>query len=363
MFTDFNPNYFVYFIASLVFALALTPLVRRFAFLTGIVDVPAHPRKIHKSPMPLLGGLSVFIVFVTMVCLYLAFSEINFYSIPLKFFVAILLGSAVLMIGGILDDKYDLPSAYKVLFPSIASLIIVLSGIGVGIKQLSNPFGSPISLDFLLLGFLPASAAFAFLWTLGMTFTTKLLDGLDGLASGVGLIGCVTMFLLSLTPKVNQPITATISIILAGALLGYLWYSFNPAKIFLGEGGSLLIGFVLGTLSILSGAKIATALLVMGIPILDVAWVIVRRLWYRTSPFSPDRKHLHFRLLDIGLSHKQAVLVLYALSAVFGLTAVFLQSMGKLIALIILFLVMIALAVSLVLIYKKKEDLKEKNGQ
>lgn len=355
MFINFDFTYIIYFFTAGLLALILTPLVRRFAFLANFVDSPIHPRKIHKSPMPLLGGLVVFIVFVVMVCLYLAVSEVNYFFIPLKFFLAILGGSAILMVGGMLDDKYDLSAPFKILFPAAAAFVIVASGIGVGIKEITNPFGAPIRLDFPLFG-LPFAAFFSFFWMLGMTFTTKLLDGLDGLASGIGLIASLTLFFLSLTPKVNQPITATLAIILAGTLFGYLRYSFNPAKIFLGEGGSLLIGFILGALSILSGAKIATALLVMGIPILDVAWVIVRRLWYRTSPFSPDRKHLHFRLLDIGLSHKQSVLVLYGFSAVFGFTAVFLQSMGKLIALIILFLVMLILAVSLVIIYKKKES-------
>ena len=138
-----------------------------------------------------------------------------------------------------------------------------------------------------------------------------------------------------------QPITASIAIIFAGSLLGFLFYNFNPASIFLGEGGSTFVGFMLGVLSIILGAKIATALLVMGIPILDVAWAIVRRLVYHRSPFKGDRQHLHFRLLDIGLSQRQAVLALYAISAVFGGVAIFLQSYGKLIALIILFILMI----------------------
>lgn len=355
MFINFDPIYILYFLAAAVFALVLTPLVRKLAFMLGLVDVPTSPRKIHKTPMPLLGGLSIFTVFAVMVCLYLAFADVNFFFIPLSFFLALLLGCAVLMLGGILDDKFDLSSFWKLFFPTVASLIIVFSGIGVGIKQITNPFGQPINLDFLVFG-LPASAIFVWLWMMGMTFTTKLLDGLDGLASGIGVIGSLTLFFLSLTPKVNQPITATLAIILAGACLGYLRYSFHPAKIFLGEGGSLIIGFILGTLSIISGAKIATALLVMGIPILDVAWVIARRLWYRTSPFSPDRKHLHFRLLDIGLSHRQSVGVLYLLSAAFGFTAVFLQSRGKLIALLMLFLVMLLLALGLVLVYKRKES-------
>ena len=148
--------------------------------------------------------------------------------------------------------------------------------------------------------------------------------------------------------------TKSLAIIFAGTCLGYLLYAFHPAKIFLGESGSTFLGFALGVFSVILGAKIATALLVMGIPILDVAWVIVRRLWYKHSPFSGDRQHLHFKLLDIGLSQKQAVLVLYGISAIFGGVAVFFQSLGKLIGLVILLCVMFFLAISTVIIYKRK---------
>jgi UDP-GlcNAc:undecaprenyl-phosphate GlcNAc-1-phosphate transferase len=223
----------------------------------------------------------------------------------------------------------------------------------VGIKQLSNPFGAPINLDFALLG-IPFSAIFIWAWMMGMIFTTKFLDGLDGLCAGISLIGGLTLFALSLLPHINQPVTATLAIIFSGALFGYLFFAFNPASIFLGESGSTFVGFMLGVLSVISGGKIATALLVMGIPILDVAWVIVRRLWYRTSPFRADRKHLHFRLLDLGFTQRQAVLILYTISAMFGFTAIFLQSWGKLIALIILFCLMLAIAITVVLLYKRK---------
>ena len=192
------------------------------------------------------------------------------------------------------------------------------------------------------------------LWMMGMIYTTKFLDGLDGLTSGIAVIGGLTMFALSLTEKVNQPITAGLAVIFAGAFLGFLIYNFYPASIFLGESGSTLAGFGLGILAIILGAKIATALLVMGIPILDVAWVIVRRVFYRSSPFVGDRKHLHYRLLDIGLTHRKAVLALYAISALFGFTAVFLQSLGKLIALVILLLLMVGIAIAIVIVYKRQ---------
>lgn len=334
-------------------ALALTPAVKRLAVALGCVDLPDEPRKIHDRPMPLLGGLAVYLAFLAPLAVYLAWGHPDFVVVPMKFFAAIIFGGLVLMIGGFLDDKYHLPPKVLWLFPAVAAVIVIISGIGVGITELSNPFGAPFRLDFKVFG-LPAPIIFVFAWMMGMMFTTKFLDGLDGLTSGVAFIAGLTLFFLSLGLKVNQPITATLAIIFCGALAGFLIYSFYPAKIFLGEGGSTFLGFMLGVLSIILGAKIATALLVMGIPILDVAWVIVRRLWYGASPFRGDRQHLHFRLLDIGLSQRQAVLLLYAISALFGFTAVFLQSFGKLIALVILFCVMLALAIGVVMAYKRK---------
>lgn len=349
--------YPAYFLLAALLAVLMVPLVKRTAIKTRTLDVPTSDRKIHKAPIPLLGGLAVYLAFVLAILVYLQLGRPDFFIVPQKFFSAIILGGLALMIGGVLDDRFDLPPKISWLFPAMASAIIVWSGIGIGITQISNPFGAPIrinyTLHFLIINF-QLSIVLVWIWMMGMTFTTKLLDGLDGLCSGVGLIGSLTMFALSLTSKVNQPITATIAIIFAGSLAGFLVYNFNPASIFLGEAGSTLIGFTLGVLSIILGAKIATALLVMGIPILDVAWSIVRRIFYHTSPFRADRAHLHYRLLDIGLSHRQTVLVLWFISATFGFTAVFLQSVGKLIALVILFCVMVALALSVVILYKRQ---------
>lgn len=347
-------SYLIYAFLAFALAGALTPLVRRFALSVKAIDVPRAPRNLHDKPVPKLGGLAVYLAFSIVILLYVIFGGIDPNIVPFKFVWAVLSGGAVLVIGGFLDDKYDLPPKYLWIFPALASLIVVWSGIGVGITFLSNPFGDPISLNFKILG-IAAPAIVIFLWLNGMMYTTKFLDGLDGLVGGIGLIAALTMFALSLTDKVNQPITATFAIILVGALAGYLLYAFHPASIFFGEGGSTLVGFILGVLSVILGAKIATALLVMGIPILDVAWVITQRLYHRRSPFIGDRLHLHFKLLDLGFTQRQTVLILYTISAGFGFTAVFLQSMGKLVALIILFLVMGSFIMTLIYAYRKKQ--------
>lgn len=345
--------YWFYLALAFAIAVAVTPLVKKIAEYFVFYDIPKDARKIHTKPMPFLGGVAVYVAVVVATIVLLVSGDVNYQVLPIKFFIGIGIGLTVLLIGGVLDDKYNLPPKILWLFPALAALSVVLSGVGVGIKILSNPFGNPISLDFLIVG-LPASGVLVWLWLMGMVFTTKFLDGLDGLATGIGTIASFTLFFLSLTPKVNQPITAVLALILAGSLLGFLVYNFNPARIFLGESGSTIIGFSLGVLSIILGAKIATAFLVMGIPILDVAWVIGRRLYEHKSPFKADRKHLHFRLLDSGFSQRQAVLILYSLSALFGFTAVFLQSLGKLIALCVLVVAMFVLAVGVVVAYKRK---------
>ncbi len=263
------------------------------------------------------------------------------------------------MIGGYLDDRYRLPAKYSVIFPILASITVVMSGIRA--VSVHNPFsGEVILLEAITLWGLPlASGIVVFLWTMSMTYTTKLLDGMDGLVTGISAIAALILFALSLSPEVNQPQTALLAITFCGALLGFLILNTYPAKIFLGEAGSTFAGFMLAILAIVSGGKIATAILVMGIPILDALWVILQRVFNRQSPFQGDRKHLHFRLTEIGFSEAQAVLFLYALTGIFGVAALFLQSLGKLIALGIMVLVMVAIIVSVFVLYKIKQKSNE----
>lgn len=348
--------YFGLFAITFVLAMISTVTARSFAKRIGAVDVPKDERKIHKKPMPLLGGWAVIFSFVIVVAGYAAIFHPNIQIVPVRFYVGLLIGAIILAVAGFLDDKYELPPKFSFLGPLLATLAVVFSGIGIGITSLSNPIGHPLNLHFVLLG-IPFSAIFVFVFIMGMTYTTKFLDGMDGLASGISLIATLTLFALSLTPRINQPITASLAIIFAGALAGFLVFNFNPASIFLGESGSTFTGFMLASLSVLLGGKIATAVLVMGVPILDVSWVIARRIWYSTSPFKADRKHLHLRLLDVGFSQRKTVLILYSIAIIFGAIAVVLQAKGKLIALIVLFFLMIALGIFSVIAYKSKEKL------
>ncbi len=357
---SFLPPFFI----GALFCLILTILVRKLALRFKILDYPILPRKVQKKPIPLLGGLAVYMAFALVVLYYLFFTDsLAIGTIKLKNVIGILVGGLFLMIGGILDDKYNLKPWKQFIWPLFAALAIVAAGIGI--KYATNPLGGLFYFDqvkikiFTLAGipyyFTLFADLFAFFWILGMIYTTKYLDGLDGLVSGITAIGAIILFFLSLSRAVHQPETALLSIICAGVFAGFLILNFHPAKIFLGEGGSTFAGFMLAVLAILAGGKIATTLLIMGIPILDALWVICRRIFLEhRSPFKGDAKHLHFRLLGIGFTHRQAVLFLYFLSFSFGALGLFLQSKEKLLAIIIMIIVMVSLALTLVLRYRRE---------
>lgn len=344
--------------AAAVFGSAL---IRKLAQRWKVLDIPGAERKIHQQPTPLLGGVAVILAFIIGVAL--AWPQlVGGYLLP-KHLLGVIAGAAVILAGGALDDKFDLSPKLQILFPVLASAIIISSGIGI--DYITNPLGGVLDLDtvkFQLFSFagLPYhftlfADLFTIAWLMGMMYTTKFLDGLDGLVSGVTVIGAIIIAILSLTSVVFQPETAHLALLAGTAFFGFLLLNWHPAKIFLGESGALFAGFILGVLGIISGGKIATTLLVLGIPILDVVWVIVRRLFIeKRSPFVGDRKHLHMRLLDIGLSHRQTALFLYALTAVFGASSLFLQSRSKIVALIVMSVTMIVLGVIVVRQYRKK---------
>ncbi|MBI2411460.1 MAG: undecaprenyl/decaprenyl-phosphate alpha-N-acetylglucosaminyl 1-phosphate transferase [Candidatus Kerfeldbacteria bacterium] len=348
-------------ISTFFLSVVFTILVRRFALAKHIIDEPTHERKQHARSTPLLGGMAVIVA--CSIGLLVASPWLVHGYLLWKHLAGVLLGGLIIGIGGGLDDRYNLPPRYQVIAPVLAVVVIVASG--VGIDYVTNPLGGIWRLDvvditlFRING-LPYSITvfsdvFTVVWLLGMMYTTKFLDGLDGLVSGITVIGMFILFWLSLSQEVYQPETAGIAFIVGCAFAGFLVLNFHPAKIFLGEAGSLYPGFMLGVLSIISGGKIATALLIMGIPILDVAWIIVRRLFFeKRSPFAADRKHLHFRLVDIGLSQRQAVLVLYTLTAVFGTISLFLESKQKIVAMGVLVFVMVVVAAIVVRAYRRK---------
>lgn len=329
-------NYFLPAIFAFILSWILTILVRRIALKFKIVDQPDGDRKIHALSVPLLGGVAIFLAYF--IVLFFVRSELISGDLSYQPWLGFFVGGLILIIGGTLDDKYNLPPKWQIIFPISAVIILIIGG--VNIEKISNPFGGWVFLSTL------ASPILIFAWLMGMMYTTKLLDGLDGLVGGLTAIGGLVIFLFTLTTRYYQPDIALAALILSAVCLGFLVLNFNPAKIFLGEGGSLLLGYILGVLAIISGGKIAIALLVMGIPVLDLVWTIIRRLAKGQNPFkSADRQHLHHRLLDLGLSQKQTVLFFYFFSLLFGLSALFLQSQGKFLALLALVVLMLLIII------------------
>jgi UDP-GlcNAc:undecaprenyl-phosphate/decaprenyl-phosphate GlcNAc-1-phosphate transferase len=316
-------SYFFPAIVTFALALIFTRLVMILAVKTKVIDQPDAKRKFHEKPIPLLGGLAIFAAFFLI--LFLFHDRLVLGILTYRHWWWFFAGASLLMIGGFLDDKYNLKPSRQIIWPILAIVCVLLGQIGIG--KITNPLG----------GFLYLSAgisiAFTIVWLLGMMYTTKLLDGIDGLVTGLGAIGGLIIFLFTISDKYYQPDIAFAALAFAAACLGFLIFNWYPAKIFLGEGGSLLIGFILGVLAIISGGKIAIALLVLGLPLLDFVWTIIRRLAAGKNPFrTSDRAHLHYRLLDLGIGQRQTVLIFYAFSLLFGLGALFLQSMGKLLA-------------------------------
>ena len=326
------------FVMALAVAAFATLGIKKLALAKNILDIPRPdiPRKIHKEPMPLLGGLAVILTFDLVTgFFYFAHPLLNT-NIPLKSMAAIWIGSLVLAVGGIIDDAKSLPPLKSAIPPLLAALVVVASGMLV--PHITNPFGGRILLTGPVLGGIGlVSAFFVLLWLQGMIYTTKFLDGLDGLASGITAIGAIIIFIVSLFWDVPWSGTSVLALILGGSCLGFLLWNFHPAKIFLGEGGSLYLGFMLGVLSVISGSKIATTLLLMSLPIIDTFWLIIIRIKSKKPITLGDRNHLHFQLLSKGLGHRAVVILFCTLSLFFGLISLFLGTKGKIILLFVVF--------------------------
>jgi len=343
-------QYLIIFILTFGLSLISTGLIIKFACWAKILDYPDISRKIHLKKTPLLGGLGIFISFF----LVLFFTSEKLLSGNLNSYhwIGFFLGACFLMIGGFWDDKYRLKPSRQIIFPLLA-IICVIAG-GVGIIKITNPWGGFIYFDSWKLSLFELggevfhlvfwSDLFTLLWLLAMMYTTKLLDGLDGLVTGVSAIGGLIIFLFTMTTKYYQPDIGWAALVFTAACLGFLIFNWHPAKIFLGEGGSLLLGYILGVLAIISGGKIAIALLVLGLPLLDLAWTVLRRVLEGRNPLKvADKKHLHHRLLDLGIGQRKTVLIFYFFSLVFGGLALFLQSSGKFIAVLVLIIIMVGL--------------------
>ena len=326
-------------LVALVVSFLMTPVVKTFAYKVGAIDVPKDNRRMHKVPIPRLGGLAIFIGFMASLLL---FAEIN---TEMK---SILLGAVIIVVLGVVDDIMALPAMLKFVVQIAAALIPALNG--VQILAFSNPNIFSESLYWVLGGL---SVPFTVLWIVAITNAVNLIDGLDGLANGVSAISATTMLVIALVGGETQ-----VSIVLAalvGACVGFMPYNMNPAKMFMGDTGATFLGFILATMSIQGLFKyyavvsFVVPFLILGLPIFDTGFAIVRRLLKGQSPLQADRGHVHHRLIDLGFDQKQSVAILYAFSALMGLTAVILArtNESKLIILAIAVLVCFFLAMSL----------------
>jgi UDP-GlcNAc:undecaprenyl-phosphate GlcNAc-1-phosphate transferase len=273
---------------------------------------------VNTTPVPRGGGLAVVASFLAVAgVLIVARNEIGPMpplprSIGTGELLALLLGGAAAAAIGMIDDLFDLRARWQLL--GQVALAAGAVALGVGVEVVNNPFGPgvvPIGAPF--------GIAFTMVWVVGMINSMNFIDGLDGLSTGIALIAALTLGVLSLTTGVAQPFVAVLCVVLAGALAGFLRYNFQPASIFQGTAGVLFMGYTLAILSILGAAKVVVAVLVLGVPIIDTFWVIVRRLGAGRSPFTPDRGHIHHRLLDLGLGHRGTVLLIYGICASLGL--------------------------------------------
>lgn len=320
---------------ALLISLLGTPLLIRLAKRWKILDQPGG-RHIHARPTPRLGGIILFVA-ITVVLLAVFGFDPRIYGL--------LIGLALMFVLGLLDDIYQLPAVFKLMGQLMIAGIVVMFGITIG--NLTNPFGGTIllhpAMDVLL----------TIIWILLIVNTINWLDGLDGLASGISAIASFVLIILSLFVIVNQPETATIAAIVLGASVGFLFHNWHPAKIFMGDSGSHVLGFMLAILAIISGGKLATAALVLGLPILDLFWAVFRRIRQGKTPWSADKEHLHHRLLAIGLSQPTVVVILYLFALAFGVVALLSGTVVKIIALIAAVLVM-AVIIKMIINIKRR---------
>jgi len=311
-------TYIVAFFLSLTVALVLTPIVRWFAHRFGFVDIPNEERKIHTTPVPRIGGIAIAVAFfVPVFGLYFLDNSVSEAYLTNQNRVIGLMGGSIFIIGlGLWDDIRGLRARTKFVLEVV--LAIGVFYLDYRIDTISHPFGPNLELGFLAL---PVTV----LWIVGIINAINLLDGLDGLAGGVSLINVLTLFVVSLV-MVNTLVGLT-SIAMAGALIGFLRYNFNPASIFMGDSGSLFIGFVLAVTAISGASRYSTVvsllipILALSLPILDTTISVGRRFVAGRPLFAADRGHVHHKLLELGLSHRQVVLALYAFCLMTGIGA------------------------------------------
>ena len=336
------------FAVAFFFSFISTPVVKMWAVKVKAMDIPKDARRMHKHPIPRLGGMAIIFGFLVAV--------LCFYGKWDRKIMAMFAGSAIIAIMGVVDDIKALDAKPKFFIQILAALIVIIGG-DLKIDVLTNPNFFSDNAYWVLPEWL--SIVLSIVWIVFITNAVNFIDGLDGLAAGVSAIMSVSLVFIAV--RVGEYPVAIIGTSLMGACFGFLPYNFNPAKIFMGDTGSTFLGFILATLSIQGVFKsyaiisFAVPLLILGLPLFDAAFAMLRRISKGQSPMIADRGHLHHRLIDMGFSQKQTVFILYAISGVLGITAVVLAESNALRAILILLCVIIFILIEALLI-KPNED-------
>lgn len=310
MIIKLNNAHIIGTIIAYIFGVFLVPLVISFSKREGLVDVP-NERKIHKIPVSRLGGVAIW---ASTMLTFLSLVFLSYYPYG-SLLSGILLGSSLMFLLGLIDDIYNLNAKFKLVIQlSIATIVYLL-----GVKISSIPFFGGIDLGFW-------SYPITLLWIVGITNAVNFIDGVDGLAGSVITINSITLAIIAVAMTPSNPIIALIGFILAGSMLAFLTYNFNPAKIFMGDSGALFSGFLLATISITGVMKAATLAIllpfvVLAVPIMDIVYSSLRRLWKGQSPFVADAEHIHHKLLHAGFSQKKTVIILTSVAILAGAIA------------------------------------------
>ncbi len=335
---------FVSFVIGVVFI----GLAVKFFPKWGLLDRP-HKYGLKRKPIPYYGGIAIFVAFLVSVFIFFPVSSQ---------FLGLLLGALIIVCLGVLDDLFGISPFIRLAVQFVACLILVFSGIGI--LSINLPFIGSFDLSQPIFGgVMILSALFTIFWVMAVLNTMNFVDGIGGLSSGVSFVAGMTIFFLSINPALHEnPETqigvATLALIIAMISLAFLLFDFPAPRILMGDGGSTFLGFMIAVLAIFSGGKVATAFLVLGIPILDMIWVVMRRIWSGQKFWKGDLKHLHHRLLDLGFSQRRVVVLYLSITAVLGLSATLLvSSQQKFFMLIALVFLMLLLATAIVFVPRR----------
>ena len=349
-------------VAKLVLALIVacaaaflsTPLVKSLAYKVGAIDVPKDNRRMHKEPIPRLGGLAIFIAFILATLL---FADID------RQMQGILLGAVMIVVLGVVDDSMALPALPKFVVQIAAAGVAVYHGCVIQFVSNPNVFSAA---SYLNLGWI--SVPLTIVWIVAITNAVNFIDGLDGLAVGVSAISTASLLVIAL--MVAEVNIAVILAALLGACMGFMPYNLNPAKIFMGDTGATFLGYILACLSVTGLFKLyaiisfAVPFLILGVPIFDICFAIGRRVIHGQNPMQADRGHVHHRLIDMGFNQKQSVAIIYMLTAILGLSAAVLTSSGEMRALVLIGSILLVGGIGLRVIFAKdkpQENIEKKD--